>query len=126
MWRRVIASIIYCSGHIGSVIASYGYYSKLIDQRYYLYSLSLLHYFFICFHLLQFLRFRFFSQNMLLIQVTDTLKKRCSIFKYFRRTSKLVGNKRYNVIAITLSYNLRYLIILAQWEYIIASKNYRF
>jgi hypothetical protein len=36
----VIASIIYRSRHIGAVIASYGYCSKLIDQRYCFYSLS--------------------------------------------------------------------------------------
>jgi hypothetical protein len=38
----VIASIIYCSGHIGAVIASYSYRYKLINQRYCFYSLSLL------------------------------------------------------------------------------------
>jgi hypothetical protein len=32
--RRVISSIIYRSGHIAAVIASYSYKPKFIDQRY--------------------------------------------------------------------------------------------
>jgi hypothetical protein len=38
----VIASMIYRSGHIGAVIASYSYRYKLINQCYCFYSLSLL------------------------------------------------------------------------------------
>jgi hypothetical protein len=34
LWRNIIASISYSSEHIGAIIASYSYRSKLIDQRY--------------------------------------------------------------------------------------------
>jgi hypothetical protein len=34
LWRNVIAYISYRSEHVGAVIASYSYRSKLIDQRY--------------------------------------------------------------------------------------------
>jgi hypothetical protein len=38
--RSVIASIIYRSGHIDALIASYGYCSELIGQRYCLFVLA--------------------------------------------------------------------------------------
>jgi hypothetical protein len=54
--RSVIASIVYFSGHKGAVIASYSYCSKLIENRYYFYSLSLFRYCLSAFQLFQFLR----------------------------------------------------------------------
>ncbi len=34
LWRNVIGPISYCSEHIGAVIASYSYRSKLTDQHF--------------------------------------------------------------------------------------------
>jgi hypothetical protein len=79
--RSVIASFTYRSGHMGAVVASYSYCSKLIDQRYRFYSLSLL--FIIafpllctCFSLIPVSKF--FPQNSLFIHVTCALKTRFS------------------------------------------------
>ena len=58
--RSVIASIIYHSRHFGAVIASYNYFSKLIDQLYCFYSLSLFCCYLSAFQHLQILRFIFF------------------------------------------------------------------
>jgi hypothetical protein len=58
--RSVIASIIYHSRHIGAVIASYNYFSKLIYQLYCFYSLSLFCCYLSAFQHLQILRFIFF------------------------------------------------------------------
>jgi hypothetical protein len=45
-----IASLIYRSGHIGAVIGSHSYFSKLINQRFCFNSLSLFHYYVPAFH----------------------------------------------------------------------------
>jgi hypothetical protein len=49
--RSIITSNIYCSGHIGAIIASYSCCSKLIDQRYCFYLLLLFHYYLRAYHL---------------------------------------------------------------------------
>jgi hypothetical protein len=37
LWRNVIASISYRPEHVGAIIASYSYRSKLMDQHYHSY-----------------------------------------------------------------------------------------
>jgi hypothetical protein len=67
--RSAIASLIYHSGHIGTMIASHSYFSKLIDQRYCFNSLSLFHYYVPAFHFFKFFEeptrgiSKFFLQN---------------------------------------------------------------
>jgi hypothetical protein len=45
--KSLITYIIYLSVHIGAVIASYSYCSKLIGQRYCFYLLSLFYYYYL-------------------------------------------------------------------------------
>ncbi len=66
--RSVIAAIIYRFGHIGAVIASYSYCSKLIYQHYCFCSLLLSCYYLSAFNFSNSIDFSFFLQNLLLIR----------------------------------------------------------
>ncbi len=95
--RSIIASTIYRSKHMGDVNASQSYCSKLICRS------ALL--------LLFAIVFPFIIYLLLLIKFL-WLKKTRHFFLYFRTASKVVCAQRYNVIAITLRYNLQYRIML--------------
>jgi hypothetical protein len=121
LWRKIIASISYRSEHIGAIIASYSYRSKLIDQRHCFcyWSLFLI---WICFSTSPIFfcvqKYRIdlsFSPNKLLI--TCNMCSHNEIiehiyFKYFIAGSKIISVQHYSVIAITLLYKLRYRITL--------------
>jgi hypothetical protein len=110
--RSVITSFIYSSGHIGAVIASYSFCSKLIEKRYFFYSLSLFRYYSSTLQLLQFLRLK---KNVQFFLDQNSINSRLRL-----------ALQRYSDNA-TVSYNLRISHnALAQWRKVIASKIYRF
>jgi hypothetical protein len=81
--RSIITSNIYCSGHIGAIIASYSYCSKLIDQRYCFYLLSLFRYYPPAYHLTNSLskEIEGDKQNFLrTLYVTCTRKRKFNFF----------------------------------------------
>jgi hypothetical protein len=95
--RTVITGIIYSYGLIGNTIASFGYCSKHIDQRYCFYSLSLVSFYLSAFQSLHFLRQKMF--NIYFFQVLqNSIKNR-------RRLAC-------NIIVTMLFYNMHRLITL--------------
>ncbi len=131
--RSAFASLIYHSGHIGAMIASHSYFSKLIDQRYCFNSLSLFHYYVPAFHFFKFFEERtrgiskiflqnpwgypnFFLQNSLFILFICTLKTRFSIKNCWHLA--LQSNSDNVTLHIALLHNA-----LEWWRKVITSKS---
>ncbi len=115
--RNAIATIIYRSGHIVAILASYSYCSKLIDQRYCFHSLLLFRYFLSAFNF-SYPQILFVSQNTLLVQVKGTLKQ--DILFFISSTLEL-HQKSSALSDTTLQqksyvYNFRYRITLQHGE----------